>query len=994
MPFVTSTLRMWLHHWKRFVSIVAITMLGVAVLAGIHAGCQIMFHGANRFYNAQGLYDIQVVSTVGLTEADVNALRDVEGVQSVQPERSAMVSATIGGRSKSLTVSAIGTAGMNRPYLLEGELPSASGQVAVTRSFVKDSGLRVGDTFEVGAESKGGFPGGGIGDTIETSAVPLANGGSEGSPGMRKDAFPQGDDAGQEEGGAQGDSAQRDSALGNITQGDGVQENAGEQSGTGERNDASTLTITGIVLDPQDLSNPDGYAFTQLRTTSTVDYTVFTASQGVTGDVYSAVSVRVRGASEWDTFSQDYDAAVAAVVRRIEDSVQARRQDERHAELASAARGRIDDERELLSQRFAQAQESIDASRTRLSDQLAAMGITDPGARSAAVASDARLSAAQASIDAAQSDLDQRKATAMAALDDQADAAVSGIPEARWYVNTRSSIGSFSSLKSDIGSIDSLGRAFPVLFLVVAVLMTLTTMTRMVEEDRGLIGTYVGLGYGRVAVGMRTVAFAVFACLIGGGVGNLIGYLGIPAFLMVILRGLYVVPGVTLEYDWLYGSMGVLLFVVGVLVATTAAVWREMRHVPAELMRPKVPKAGTRVPLELIGPLWRRMRFLNKVMVRNVFRFKGRLIMTVGGVAGCTALIVCALALNDTVGTLGERQYGGIYRYDMMAVVSDGGIDPLLRRLERDGRSTRILTARVENGTLDTGEGRSARVQMVAVSDAAALSSMVDMRDAGDGKPVTVDDGGVIVSRSAAASLGVEAGSTVSLSGGGPARASVRVEAVSRNLIGTDVYMTTAYYARAFGTGGNAGSAGGDMADAVTLNAVYATLSGSQDERIDYVERLDDDPIVVMAVSAARLRREFRFDLMAAVVVLIVAFAGGLALAVLFTLANTNVSERVREIATLKVLGFFDREVHSYINKEMTLLTVVGVMLGLPLGRVVGGLLTNALNMPGLYFEIDIGWASFAIAAAVTMAFALLVRFATNPVLDRIDPVSSLKSVE
>ena len=175
---------------------------------------------------------------------------------------------------------------------------------------------------------------------------------------------------------------------------------------------------------------------------------------------------------------------------------------------------------------------------------------------------------------------------------------------------------------------------------------------------------------------------------------------------------------------------------------------------------------------------------------------------------------------------------------------------------------------------------------------------------------------------------------------------------------------------------------------------MYANLKGSGESQAAYAEKLEDDDAVMKAVSCAHMAESFKFDLMGAVVALIVALAGGLALVVLFTLANTNVSEREREMATLKVLGFFDKEVHHYVNREMMVLTMMGVVLGLPLGRFIGGLLTAALNMPALYFEVECTPLSYVIAAGATMAFALLVQLFVNPVLDRIDPISSLKSVE
>ena len=565
-------------------------------------------------------------------------------------------------------------------------------------------------------------------------------------------------------------------------------------------------------------------------------------------------------------------------------------------------------------------------------------------------------------------------------------------------------------------------NAFPIVFLVVAVMMSLTSMARMVEEDRSLIGTYVGLGYGRLAVASRYLLFALLACLIGGGLGLLVGFLGIPAFLLVVLEGMYVMPGVRLEYDWLYGSLGIALFVVGVLAATIYACVQEMRMTPAALMRPKAPRAGSRILLERIKPVWNRMGFLSKVTARNIFRFKSRLIMTVGGVAGCTALIVCGLAINDTVADLGIKQYRDVYQYDLMVVSGDSDADEMRAKVASDGRTTSTMNVRIESGDMavgksDSGSGDSSgsvgseSIQLVAVPEKrlSDLGKMVTLQPVHSGilgtssiggkGSLKLDDDGVIVAQSAASSLGIATGSKVRLTNGDGVQATAKVSAVNRNLIGSDVYISETYYAKLFGksfVSNVSVSAESDVQStkSLTWNAMYAKLSGSDQSQTDYAQSLEKDSSVVKAVSSAHMADSFKFDLMGVVVALIVALAGGLALVVLFTLANTNVSERVREMATLKVLGFFDREVHHYVNREMMILTVMGVVLGLPLGRFVGGLLTMALNMPSLYFEVEVKPLSYVIAVVATMMFALLVQLFVNPVLDRIDPISSLKSVE
>ena len=988
MAFVKDMVRMWLHAWKRFVSIALISLLGVAVLTGIYAGCRDAFLATDRFFDTQGLHDIQVLSTAGLTDDDIAALRKVSGVAKVQGERSQTVTVDLNGK-KTVTMQEIGTNGIDQPYLQSGRMPEKSGEIAVTRKFIKDSGYKKGDHITV---------------TPQDSASSSVS-----------------------------DSAESDTQDG---------KSAARVTDSGESDNQAPsfpaeLTIVGVVLDPQDLTNPDGYSGTNaFRSSATSDYTFFAPSDGVTGSMYTAVTILVKGAADKDSFSDVYDDTVSEVADRIDGTVRKNRQQARHQELLDAGTKQIDEAKAQTDKQFAAAQQQIDSNRSQLNQQIdqivnmqagAAAGSLDETTRETlretVIASSPQLAEAKAQLDQAQSKLDQQKKDTERTLQSKQNELEDSIPQVRWYVQDRSQIGGFSSLKSDLESIQSLGNAFPIVFLLVAVMMSLTAMARMVEEDRGLIGTYTGLGYGRLAVASRYLLFALFACLIGGGLGLIAGFLGIPAFLLVVLRGLYVMPDVRLAYDWLYGTAGVALFVVGVLAATVYACAQEMRQKPASLMRPKAPRAGSRILLERIKPLWNRMSFLGKVTARNIFRFKSRLIMTVGGVAGCTALIVCGLAINDTVAALGAKQYQDVYQYDLMVVANDDDADAMRQKVASDGRVTSSMDVRVESGDL-TGDSGSESIQLVAVPDSerSEFGKMVTLQPVrsswvdGAADTVSLGDDGVIVSQSAASAMGVKAGGMVTLTNGDDMQAEAHVSAVIRSVIGSDVYVSETYYRQLFDTAasgtssassasdsgesdnqnGESGTSNGASSNGQQLvwNAMYAKLKGSGESQAAYAEKLEDDDAVMKAVSCAHMAESFKFDLMGAVVALIVALAGGLALVVLFTLANTNVSEREREMATLKVLGFFDKEVHHYVNREMMVLTMMGVVLGLPLGRFVGGLLTAALNMPALYFEVECTPLSYVIAAGATMAFALLVQLFVNPVLDRIDPISSLKSVE
>lgn len=897
MVFI-SAIRMWFHEWRRFCILAVIAMLGVAVMTGIYAGCNDMLLGADDTYSKLKAYDLQIVSTLGLTDKDVKAIKKLPFVSEAEAEKSFKATAhPLNNANLSYAMNVVqynhDVKKLNRLHLMRGNMPTNNRQAVVTERFLHDSGLRIGSTLFLSMQQVTNQP--------NSSNQPI-------------------------------------------------------------QNQKYKLLITGSVLDVNDLDNPNGYQSKAFRNSVISRYPIFTyaISESTNNLPYTAIYVRLNEARRVNDFSQKYRAIVANASNQIKDSVQSDCQEARTNQVIK------------------------DQTNQQVDQTIANMPMLKN-------APDSVLAKARAQIYAKIKPEVQKH-----------------VPQARWHIFARISNGSYTRLRSDVASIQSLGYAFPVLFLVVAMMMSLTAMARMVEEERGLIGTYLSLGYGRCAAITRHAFFAIFACLVGGGIGDILGFLAIPSLLLKILRGLYTVPGVVLRYDWLYGSICVLAFVIPVAICTIIVSWKETKQVPAALLRPKSPKAGARVLLEHLPFIWNRLSFLNKVSIRNLARFKGRLFMTIGGVAGCTALIVCALALNDTVATLGIRQYDGIYRYDMISISTPDAFQNMKKSVQKDRSSNlvdTILPAYISSGEIaksdaDNGKSNSnsnnnshnkivedsESVQIVVVKDAAALSNMVRLQDVNNNlQNISLNDDGPLISQSAASSLGIASGNYITITNSSFKRAKVKLRAIVRNLIGSNIYMTSRCYERIFGfkNGKN-----------VKNNALMMRLRGDDDAKMRYADHVADRDGVLAVMNITRMKHSFSFDLMNAVVALIVTLAAGLALAVLFTLASTNISERAREMATLKVLGFYRREVHAYVHKEMLTLTVIGILVGLPLGRLVAGLLTNALRMPSLYFEVEVSPLSYAIAGFATLIFALIVQWSTNPALDRIDPVSSLKSVE
>lgn len=897
LPIVfISAVRMWIHEWRRFCVLAVIAMLGVAVMTGIYAGCNDMLLGANNVYTNLKAYDLQIVSTLGLTKNDVKAIKKLPIVSEAEGEKSFKATAhPLNNASLSYAMNLVqynhNSKNLNRLHLLRGNMPTNNRQAAVTERFLHDSGLNIGSTLFLS-----------------------------------------------------------------------VQQNSGLANGTNQKQKYKIL-ITGSVLDVNDLDNPKGYQSKAFRNSVISRYSIFTsaASKSTNNHPYTSISVRLAKPSRINDFSQKYRAIVADASNQIKNSVQSDCQKTRRNQVIE------------------------DQTNQKVNQTIANMPMLKN-------ASDLVLAKARAQI-YAKIKPEVKK----------------NVPKAKWYIATRVENGSYARLRSDVASIQSLGYAFPVLFLVVAMMMSLTAMARMVEEERALIGTYLSLGYGRCAAITRHAFFAIFACFIGGGIGDILGFLAIPSLLLKILRGLYTVPGVVLRYDWLYGSLCVLAFVIPVAICTIIVSWRETRQVPATLLRPKSPKAGARVLLEHLPFIWNRLSFLNKVSIRNLARFKSRLFMTIGGVAGCTALIVCALALNDTVATLGIRQYDGIYHYDMISISTPDAFQNMKKSVQKDKSNNlvdTILPAYISSGEIaksDTDNGKSnskshnskshnssvedsESVQIVVVKDSATLSKMVNLQDVNNNlQTISLNDNGPLLSQSAASSLNISRGDYIKITNSNFKHAKVKLQAVVRNLIGSNIYMTSRCYEKIFGF---------KNGKTIKHNALMLQLRGKDDAKMRYADNVANQEGVLAVMSITRMKHSFSFDLMNAVVALIVTLAAGLALAVLFTLASTNISERSREIATLKVLGFYQKEVHAYVHKEMFALTVIGVLVGLPLGRLVAGLLTNALRMPALYFEVEVSWLSYAIAGFATLIFALIVQWSTSPALDRIDPVSSLKSVE
>lgn len=649
------------------------------------------------------------------------------------------------------------------------------------------------------------------------------------------------------------------------------------------------------------------------------------------------------------------------------------------AELA-AAPGRIAAARAELAQNRMRLAAGLSALQTQAADAASQIA----AARATLDATAAQLADGQTELDGNRATYEQERTDAAAQIAD-ARAAVDEIEPATWYIQDRSALPSYSSVDADAKSIEAIATVFPVIFFVVAILISLTTATRMVEEDCGLIGVYKALGYRRGRIMSKYLIYALAACLAGGVVGDILGFVALPEVIFTIFRTMYSLTDYELHFNIVTAILGVALFAAGITGATFLSCRHALREVPASLMRPRAPRVGGRVLPERIGPLWRRLSFLNKVSLRNLFRYKKRALMTIFGIAGCCALMICGLGIRDTVASLKVRQFGedGIARYDLLAVAADADFSRARDLLEGSDEVAGMQAARIDSVTASFGNGRES-VQMIVMPDGTDLSGYVRLEDE-SGTPLSLPSSGndVLITKNAEQVLGFSVDDEVTLQDSTLAEGTVRVAGVAVNYLGNFVYMTESAYSRAFG-------------EQPVQNAFLAHLRGTEEEQITFADGLGNDGLFASISSTAKTASSFSesFKIIDVVVYIVTVMAAALAFAVVFTLSTTNISERERELATIKVLGFRRREVHRYINKETVILALLGVVAGCPLGFAVTRLLAVALRMPSIFFDTVVDPPTYLIAGVASLVFVLGVNKITNRSLDRIVMVEALKSAE
>lgn len=576
-----------------------------------------------------------------------------------------------------------------------------------------------------------------------------------------------------------------------------------------------------------------------------------------------------------------------------------------------------------------------------------------------------------------------------------AQAELDSMEEPDLFLLDRTKTAGVESFRSDSIRIDAIATVFPFFFFVVAALVSLTTMTRMVEDERGLMGTFKAMGYGTAAICGRYLAYAGAASALGALLGILSMAQLLPWVILQAYSIVYAIPArpFPLPVEWEPAVMAALIGIGVTLGATLAAALASLRETPASLIQPKAPKAGRRILLERVGPLWSRLSFSWKVTCRNIFRYKRRFAMTVVGIAGCTALLLTGFGVRDAINDIIDVQFGELIHYDLTV-----GLDPGASSGARDavesyltGRCDpgMVCAATTENVIVRQDEADSDHRSVVVVPQGADFDSVVTLRGRQDHRRLTLEGQGCIVTEKLATILGLGVGDSLEVyaqdSAGRPIGEprAVAIDAIAENYLGTYLYMTPEAYGKVFGK-------------EPEVNTVYGRLAHGGDESVeveDHLQAMDGVETVVSNTATIENYRQMLSSVDLVMVVLIAA-AAVLAFVVLYNLVNINIAERTREIASLKVLGFLPKEVCAYIFREIILIVLVGALVGLVLGVWFEGYVIITAEMDSVMFGRTIHWPSFLYAFLLTMGFCVLVLGAMTPKLKSVDMVESLKSVE
>lgn len=1095
---VTDTLREVHHTFPRFLSLLVLSALAVCFLAGLRATAPDMKLSADAYFDQQNLMDLHIASTLGLTQEDVDAIAEEEGVASVQGAYT--IDALVPMDNQEMVVKVLSYSGegdVNQPALVEGRLPEGEDECLVEPLFLELSGLSIGDTIsldtgegdyadalsveEVTIVGTANSPlyialdrgsstlGTGSVDAFlilpvesftmdyYTDAYLLAEGASELEtysdeyeelvdqlaqqlePLSKERSALRYDEASQAISDAEDELAQAEeeanqqltdaeaeitSSRQELDDAKKQMEDAKKQLDSGEAQYAAgmeQLESGWQALDAASLELEDGKeqyeqgqtayqaalalyqiqaaaverqletqaeleASTQARTQAT-QAALQAATEAALEDPLSYMEVYNRVYEE--TYQSVYDTAYAqAYAQAQENSSQWQELQTSKAQL-DQTKAQLDAAKAQLNQgeieyragvrQLESSQRQLEASREELDqgweDYETGLQQWEDGEKAYQEGYESYTQSRQEAEDQLK---DGRKEVEQAKRD------LTLLEDGEWYILDRNTNTGYVSYSMDADRIANLAAVFPLIFFLVAALVSLTTMTRMVEEQRTTIGGLKAMGFSRGSIAIKYVGYGFLSSVIGAVLGLAVGLTLLPWIICTAWSAMYTIGDIHYSFEASTSLLAAGAAVGTVTLAALLACFSTLAATPAQLMRPKAPPVGKRIFLERITPLWRKLSFHYKITLRNLFRYQKRFWMTVAGIGGCAALIVTAFGVRGSIMGVMEEQFDVLYHYSAQVGLVDE-ITPLeLEEVEdtlsESGLVDDSLACRVETVTAQS-ESYTLDCYLQTTPSQEELSRFVELRHRTDDVPVTLPDDGAVITEKMASLLGVEVGDTITLDG--ESRVTITVADITEHYVQHYIYVSDTYYETLFG-------------EAPTANTVLVDFpveeSGAGELESQLVSLDGVSSLTLLSDTADTFSSSM--ESVDYAVILIIFCAAALAFVVLMNLTNINITERLRELATLKVLGFYNREVSAYIYRENAILTVFGVLAGMVLGKFLHQWLILTVEVDMVMFDRVLDLSSYLWAAVLTVVFSLAVNLTARRKLRDLDMVEALKSVE
>lgn len=703
--------------------------------------------------------------------------------------------------------------------------------------------------------------------------------------------------------------------------------------------DNKKIKIVGYVESPLYMSTDRG---TSLLGNGTVALFIYVNKDFLESDYYTSFNILVKDAKQEVTSSKKYNKLVDNVIEDI-NKIKKTQEEKRYESIIDEANNKIKEALELYTNNKQELDYNYNLVSSFMTEEM----------KKEFEDNYKKLEEAKEKIDNEKEKLDK-------------------ISKGTWYIQKRKNNTGYTSIIEAIQTIDNIANMFPIIFYMVAILISLTSMTRMIEEERIEIGTLKSLGYTNLTIMSKYLLYSFLACIIGGVLGMSLGFYLLPGIVWKLYSLFYyAVPGFVCKYRLLSGIIGTLFAFICIGGATYIVANSELKEQASQLMRPKAPKNGKKILLENIPFIWKHFNFSNKVTTRNIFRYKKRSITTIIGISGCTALLVTGFGIKDSVVEIPNKQFKEIIKYDSSIILSnDSEIEKIVDKI----KPLIYVESKGISGIIESKE-KDFETNVVVFKNNTELNKVYDLKTLKDKKKLTLDDEGIIITDKIAKSLNKKINDNIKINIDG-INYKLKIKGITKNYVGHYIYMNKKYYESTISK--------------YETNMLLVKGSNAKNKEILKFDSVSS----INRVSKMIKNASIMFDAMNYVVILLIIASALLDFVVLYNLANVNISERQREIATLKVLGFYDKEVDDYINKENIIFTIIGIILGMIFGIFIIDLIVASIEIDNLRIIRYIKPISFVYSALITITFSFIVNIIIHFILKKINMIESLKSIE